>query len=206
MLDFDFGCCFLSNPATPTLGIDSAEAMHKVDARARDIDQISERPHTSLSGLTVDPVEYLWPGARQRVHDLIPNIAPQLKAPMDQDPPAEGSDVPVPPQEIVGGEEIPPQPEAEDPAPSARQRAASAPEDKERAARSRQEKGKQGRAREARAKALQGVADTDHAYQAFHLSIPWQRVVPVRHLVRHTAQCPAGHRRLRPDGRTAKPE
>ena len=117
-----------------TLGIDSAEAMHKVDARARDIDQISERPHTSLSGLTVDPVEYLWPGARQRVHDLIPNIAPQLKAPMDQDPPAEGSDVPVPPQEIVGGEEIPLQPEAEDPAPTARQRAASAPEDKERAA------------------------------------------------------------------------
>ena len=117
-----------------TLGIDSAEAMHKVDARARDIDQISERPHTSLSGLTVDPVEYLWPGARQRVHDLIPNIAPQLKAPMDQDPPAEGSDVPVPPQEIVGGEEIPPQPEAEDPAPTAGQRAASAPEDKERAA------------------------------------------------------------------------
>ena len=42
-----------------TLGIDSAEAMHKVDARARDIDQISERPHLSLTGLTVDPVEYL---------------------------------------------------------------------------------------------------------------------------------------------------
>ena len=124
-----------------TLHIDVSRAMQKVDARAADIDQLQSRTYP------VDPVEYLWPGARESVESLVTNLSPLLAAANEafEEVEVEVDEPPVPPQDIVGGQQLaqapatPPKPEP------AAKRAASAPEAKphrrgSRAGRYRQER------------------------------------------------------------------
>ena len=86
-----------------TLQIDVSRAMQKVDAGAADIDQLQSRTYP------VDPVEYLWPGARESVESLVTNLSPQLAAANEvfEEVEVEVDEPPVPPQDIVGGQQLP---------------------------------------------------------------------------------------------------
>ena len=124
-----------------TLQIDVSRAMQKVDARAADIDQLQSRTYS------VDPVEYLWPGARESVESLVTNLSPQLVAANEifEEVVVEVEEPPVPPQDIVGGQQLPQAPATPPKAEPAAKRAASAPEAKphrrgSRAGRYRQER------------------------------------------------------------------
>ena len=123
------------------LQIDVSQAMRKVDARAADIDQLQARTYS------VDPVEYLWPGARESVESLVTNLSPQLAAANEifEEVVVEVEEPPVPPQDIVGGQQLPQAPATPPKAEPAAKRAASAPEAKphrrgSRAGRYRQER------------------------------------------------------------------
>ena len=120
-----------------TLQIDVSRAMQKVDARAADIDQLQSRTYP------VDPVEYLWPGARESVESLVTNLSPQLAAANEVFEEVE-VEVDEPP-DIVGGQQLPQAPATPPKAEPAAKRAASAPEAKphrrgSRAGRYRQER------------------------------------------------------------------
>ena len=125
-----------------TLHIDVSQAMRKVDARAADIDQLQSRTYS------VDPVEYLWPGARESVESLVTNLSPQLAAANEdlfEEVVVDVEEPPVPPQDIVGGQQLPQGPATPPKAEPAAKRAASAPEAKphrrgSRAGRYRQER------------------------------------------------------------------
>ena len=110
-----------------TLQIDVSRAMQKVDARAADIDQLQSRTYS------VDPVEYVWPGARESVESLVTNLSPQLAAANEEifeEVVVEVEDPPVPPQDIVGGQQLLQGPATPPKAEPAAKRAASAPEAK----------------------------------------------------------------------------
>ena len=68
-----------------------------------DIDQLQSRT------CPVDPVEYLWPGARESVQSLVTNLSPQLAAANQifEEVEVEVEEPPVPPQDIVGGQQFP---------------------------------------------------------------------------------------------------